>query len=39
MSEPAPDPLSAVRDDVRVLRAYPVPSAEGMVKLDMMENP
>ena len=39
MSDPAAAPLSVVRDDVRMLTAYPVPSAEGLVKLDMMENP
>jgi histidinol-phosphate aminotransferase len=31
--------LSVVRDDVRAVSAYAVPSAEGMVKLDAMENP
>ena len=39
MTDPAAVPLSVVRDDVRSLKAYPVPSAEGLVKLDMMENP
>jgi histidinol-phosphate aminotransferase len=37
--DPAAVPVSVVRDDVRQIRAYPVPSAEGLVKLDMMENP
>lgn len=32
-------PISVIRDDVRALRAYPVPSSAGLVKLDMMENP
>lgn len=32
-------PLSVVREDVRGLQAYPVPSSEGLIKLDMMENP
>jgi len=39
VSDPAAVPLSVVRDDIRMLTAYPVPSAEGLVKLDMMENP
>jgi histidinol-phosphate aminotransferase len=39
VSDPARVPLSVVRDDVRLLSAYPVPAAEGLVKLDMMENP
>lgn len=39
MSDPTVVPLSVVRDDVRMLSAYPVPSADGRVKLDMMENP
>lgn len=34
----APD-LAVLRDDVRAMEAYPVPSAAGMVKLDAMENP
>jgi histidinol-phosphate aminotransferase len=33
------DPLSWVREDIRALRAYPVASSEGLVKLDAMENP
>ena len=39
MNGPAIVPLGVVRDDVRALRAYPVPAADGLVKLDMMENP
>ena len=35
---PRPD-LSVIRDDVRAIEAYPVPSAVGFVKLDAMENP
>jgi len=35
---PRPD-LSVIRDDVRSIKAYPVPSAVGFVKLDAMENP
>ena len=31
--------LSVIRDDVRAIDAYPVPSAVGFVKLDAMENP
>ncbi|MDY0747876.1 histidinol-phosphate transaminase [Paucibacter sp. R3-3] len=31
--------LACFRDDVRATHAYPVQSAEGMVKLDVMENP
>lgn len=31
--------LSVIRDDVRAVSAYPVPSAAGMIKLDAMENP
>jgi histidinol-phosphate aminotransferase len=34
-----PIDLSIVRDDVRAIGAYPVPSAAGMIKLDAMENP
>jgi histidinol-phosphate aminotransferase len=33
------DPASLVRDEVRALRAYHVSPAEGLVKLDAMENP
>ncbi len=32
-------PLAVIRDEVRALHAYPVPAAEGLVKLDAMENP
>ena len=31
--------LACFRDDVRATHAYPVQSSEGMVKLDVMENP
>jgi histidinol-phosphate aminotransferase len=31
--------LSVLRDDVREVAAYPVPSAVGFIKLDAMENP
>jgi histidinol-phosphate aminotransferase len=31
--------LAWLRDEVRALQAYPVASAEGLVKLDAMENP
>jgi len=31
--------LACFRDDVRATNAYPVQSAEGLVKLDVMENP
>jgi histidinol-phosphate aminotransferase len=31
--------LSVIRDDVRAIEAYQVPSAVGFVKLDAMENP
>ncbi len=33
------DPASLVRDEIRRLRAYHVSPAEGLVKLDAMENP
>lgn len=36
MSKSAPD---WVREEIRALRAYHVPPAEGLVKLDAMENP
>ncbi|SPE19914.1 Histidinol-phosphate aminotransferase 1 [Burkholderiales bacterium] len=39
MSQTSTAPLSVLRDDVRALRAYPVPDSAGLVKLDMMENP
>ena len=32
-------PADLVRDEIQALKAYHVPSAEGMVKLDAMENP
>jgi histidinol-phosphate aminotransferase len=32
-------PEDVIRDEVRALKAYPVPDATGMVKLDAMENP
>jgi histidinol-phosphate aminotransferase len=32
-------PEDLVREEIRALKAYHVPSAEGMVKLDAMENP
>ena len=35
---PRPD-LAVIREDVRAIDAYPVPSAVGFVKLDAMENP
>jgi histidinol-phosphate aminotransferase len=28
-----------IRDDIRALHAYPVAAAEGLIKLDLMENP
>ncbi len=31
--------LAVMRDDVRALEAYAVPSAVGFIKLDAMENP
>ena len=31
--------LHVIREDVRALHAYPVAPAEGLVKLDLMENP
>ncbi|APV49740.1 histidinol-phosphate transaminase [Betaproteobacteria bacterium GR16-43] len=33
------DPASLVRDEIRALQGYHVPPAEGLVKLDAMENP
>jgi histidinol-phosphate aminotransferase len=33
------DPASLVREEVRALKAYPVSPAQGLVKLDAMENP
>jgi histidinol-phosphate aminotransferase len=32
-------PDDVIRDEIRALKAYPVPDATGMVKLDAMENP
>ena len=32
-------PEDVIRDEIRALKAYPVPDATGMVKLDAMENP
>ncbi len=32
-------PQSVIRDDIRAIKAYSVQRAEGMVKLDAMENP
>lgn len=32
-------PEEVIRDEIRALKAYPVPDATGMVKLDAMENP
>jgi histidinol-phosphate aminotransferase len=34
-----PDPLSAIRDEVRAFAAYPVSPGAGVIKLDAMENP
>jgi histidinol-phosphate aminotransferase len=31
--------LAVIRDEVRAIEAYPVPSAVGFIKLDAMENP
>jgi histidinol-phosphate aminotransferase len=36
---PAGPRLDVIRDDVRAMRAYPVPDATGLIKLDAMENP
>ncbi len=33
------DPTQVIRADIRAMMAYPVQHAEGMVKLDAMENP
>ena len=35
----AVDPLALIRPEVRAVSAYAVPSAEGLIKLDAMENP
>ena len=32
-------PLDVIREDVRALHAYPVAAADGLIKLDLMENP
>jgi histidinol-phosphate aminotransferase len=32
-------PAELVREEILALKAYPVPAAEGMIKLDAMENP
>jgi len=32
-------PEDLVRPEILALKAYPVPSSDGMVKLDAMENP
>ena len=32
-------PENVIREDIRAISAYPVQHAEGMVKLDAMENP
>src|SRR5262245_11067510 len=32
-------PEDVIRDEVRAIKAYPVPDSTGMVKLDAMENP
>src|SRR6201998_176501 len=40
MKTPPPAPrLGVLRDDVRAMRAYAVPDATGLIKLDAMENP
>jgi len=39
MSEFIPPPLSRIRPDVQAMHAYMVQHAQGMVKLDAMENP
>ncbi len=33
------DPADLIRSEIRALAAYPVPDAEGFIKLDAMENP
>lgn len=35
----AASPMTVIRDDVRAMRAYHVPDADGLIKLDAMENP
>ena len=37
--EPPRPRLDVIRDDVRAMRAYAVPDATGLIKLDAMENP
>ncbi len=37
--KPGSAALAVIRDDVRALRAYPVAAADGLIKLDLMENP
>lgn len=37
--KPPADPLALIRPEVRAISAYAVPSAEGLIKLDVMENP
>lgn len=39
MNEAGGGLLGVIRDDIRALHAYPVAPADGLVKLDMMENP
>jgi len=40
VTPPAPGPRpDVIRDDVRAMRAYAVPDASGLIKLDAMENP
>lgn len=39
MSQTAPELLDRIRPDVRAMHAYVVQEAQGMVKLDAMENP
>lgn len=36
---PQVSPLTLIRPEVRAISAYAVPSAEGLIKLDAMENP
>lgn len=38
-SAPARDPLGAIREDIRSLASYAVAQGEGLIKLDLMENP
>ncbi|NMM78094.1 histidinol-phosphate transaminase [Acidovorax sp. SRB_14] len=39
MTLSAKDPLQVIRPDVRAMRAYAVQSADGLLKMDAMENP